>query len=55
MDPGNFHEKMEMCDLCGCFLVIGDSQSRIDAHLMGKQHMGFSRIRNTIAELKVRW
>jgi hypothetical protein len=53
VDPGNFHEKNEICDICGCFLIIGDSQARIDAHLMGKQHMGYARIRNTIAELKV--
>ena len=53
MDPGNFHEKNEICDVCGCFLIIGDSQARIDAHLMGKQHMGYAKIRNTLSEMKV--
>ena len=53
VDPGDFHEKNEICDICGCFLVIGDSQARVDAHLMGKQHLGFLRIRTTIVNLKV--
>lgn len=44
---------MELCDVCGSFLVIGDTQSRVDAHLLGKQHIGFARIRTAIEELKV--
>lgn len=44
---------MELCDVCGSFLVIGDTQSRVDAHLLGKQHIGFARIRTSIADLKV--
>ena len=39
--------------MCGSFLVIGDTQSRVDAHLLGKQHIGFARIRTAIDELKV--
>lgn len=54
LDAHDFHEKMELCDVCGSFLVIGDVQLRVDAHLLGKQHLGFARIRATIAELKVR-
>ena len=53
VDANDFHEKMELCDVCGSFLVIGDSQSRVDAHLLGKQHMGYARIRAAITELKV--
>lgn len=53
LDANDFHEKMEMCDVCGSFLVIGDTQSRVDAHLLGKQHIGYARIRSAIAELKV--
>jgi hypothetical protein len=34
VDANDFHEKMELCDVCGSFLVIGDSQSRVDAHLL---------------------
>lgn len=53
LDTHDFHEKMELCDVCGSFLVIGDSQCRVDAHLLGKQHMGYARIRSTITELRV--
>lgn len=53
LDSNDFHEKMELCDVCGSFLVIGDTQSRVDAHLLGKQHIGFARIRTAIDELKV--
>ena len=44
---------MEVCDVCGSFLVIGDTQSRVDSHLLGKQHLGFARIRSAIVEIKV--
>lgn len=53
VDANDFHEKMELCDVCGSFLVIGDTQSRVDAHLLGKQHLGFARIRSAITELRV--
>ncbi|XP_064391711.1 luc7-like protein 3 isoform X2 [Halichondria panicea] len=52
LDSNDFHEKMEMCDVCGSFLVIGDTQGRVDAHLLGKQHIGYARIRATITQLK---
>lgn len=54
LDNNDFHEKMELCDVCGSFLVIGDTQCRVDAHLLGKQHIGYARIRATVTELKVR-
>ncbi|CAI7988996.1 Luc7-like protein 3 [Geodia barretti] len=54
VDANDFHEKMELCDVCGSFLVIGDSQSRVDAHLLGKQHLGYARIRAAISELKTK-
>eukprot|EP00096_Caligus_rogercresseyi_P002233 TRINITY_DN14307_c0_g1_i1.p1 TRINITY_DN14307_c0_g1~~TRINITY_DN14307_c0_g1_i1.p1 ORF type:complete len:350 (-),score=137.04 TRINITY_DN14307_c0_g1_i1:834-1883(-) len=36
---------MEVCDVCGAFLIVGDAQQRIDDHLLGKQHMGYARLR----------
>jgi hypothetical protein len=50
----NFSEQkeMEVCNICAAFLVIGDAQSRIDDHLMGKQHIGYSRLRNALEEHK---
>lgn len=49
----DFHEKMEVCKVCGCFLVINDAPQRIQSHLEGKQHMGYARIRSKIEELQV--
>ena len=44
---------MEVCETCGAFLIVGDAQSRVDDHLMGKQHMGYAKIKLTIEELLV--
>ena len=41
---------MEVCEICGVFLIIGDAQSRIDDHLNGKQHIGYARLRTCLAE-----
>ncbi|KAK3915301.1 Luc7-like protein 3, partial [Frankliniella fusca] len=45
-------KQMEVCDVCGAFLIVGDAQSRIDDHLMGKQHMGYARLRQAIDEIQ---
>ena len=45
---------MEVCIVCGAFLVVNDTQTRVDAHLSGKQHVGYKMIREAISELKVR-
>lgn len=42
---------MEVCEICGSFLVIGDAQSRIDDHLNGKQHLGFSKLKTSLDEI----
>lgn len=34
-------KQMEVCEVCGAFLIVGDAQQRIDDHLMGKQHVGY--------------
>uniref|UniRef100_H2YSU0 Uncharacterized protein n=1 Tax=Ciona savignyi TaxID=51511 RepID=H2YSU0_CIOSA len=53
MDPFTVQEKqMEVCEVCGAFLIVGDAQTRVDDHLMGKQHMGYAKIKATIADLK---
>lgn len=54
MDTFAVQEKqMEVCEVCGAFLIVGDAQSRVDDHLMGKQHMGYAKIKTAIVELKV--
>ena len=34
-------KQMEVCPVCGAFLIVGDAQQRIDDHLSGKQHVGY--------------
>lgn len=56
-DPTNQYtglqeKQMEVCEICGSFLIVGDAQARVDDHLMGKQHMGYARIRAKISNLK---
>lgn len=45
-------KQMEVCEVCGAFLIVGDAQSRIDDHLMGKQHMGYARLKNAVSEIQ---
>lgn len=44
---------MEVCDVCGAFLIVGDAQQRIDDHLMGKQHVGYARLKSALQEIMV--
>lgn len=44
---------MEVCDVCGAFLIVGDAQQRIDDHLMGKQHVGYARLKSALQEILV--
>merc|ERR1711953_940764 len=42
---------MEVCDTCGAFLIVGDAQQRIDDHLLGKQHVGYARLRTAVDDV----
>jgi len=44
---------MEVCEVCGAILVVNDSSQRLDAHLQGKQHSGYKRIREALEQNKV--
>ena len=44
---------MEVCEVCGAFLIVGDAQSRVDDHLQRKQHVGYAKIKSTLDDLKV--
>lgn len=46
---------MEVCETCGCFLIIGDVQQRIEEHFTGKQHLGYAKITSTMNEFKVEY
>jgi hypothetical protein len=45
---------MKVCDVCGAFLVVGDTEKRTTSHIEGKQHIGYALIRKKIEELRVR-
>ena len=47
------NKPMEVCSVCGSFLVIGDIQSRIDEHNSGRQHAGYAKIRATLEAIAV--
>lgn len=44
-------KQMEVCEVCGAFLIVGDAQQRINDHLMGKQHMGYMRLKKALDEI----
>ncbi|XP_046405833.1 luc7-like protein 3 [Ischnura elegans] len=44
-------KQMEVCDVCGAFLIVGDAQQRIDDHLTGKQHVGYAKLKAAIDEI----
>lgn len=44
-------KQMEVCDVCGAFLIVNDVQQRVDDHLMGKQHVGFGKLKAALDEL----
>lgn len=45
-------KRMKICEICGAFLVIGDTEKRVSSHLEGKQHVGFALIRKTLDDYK---
>jgi hypothetical protein len=44
---------MEVCETCGAFLIVGDAQQRLDDHLLGKQHMGYARLRASVEKVSI--
>ncbi|ESN94772.1 hypothetical protein HELRODRAFT_87531 [Helobdella robusta] len=53
LNLNNSHKEMEVCPICGAFLVVGDAIQRVEEHLQGKQHLGYARVRETIENLRV--
>jgi len=43
-------KKMRVCEICGAFLVVGDTEKRTASHMEGKQHLGYAKIRQTLDE-----
>lgn len=45
-------KKMALCEICGSFLVANDAAERTQSHVTGKQHLGYSMVRDYLAEYK---
>jgi len=45
-------KRMKVCEVCGAFLVVGDTDKRVASHMEGKQHVGYALIRNTLSDYK---
>lgn len=46
-------KRMEVCDICGALLANDATGVRIDAHMVGKQHTGYLRIKKALEDYKV--
>jgi hypothetical protein len=46
------NKKLRVCDVCGCFLSILDSDKRLADHFMGKQHLGYQIMRDYLEEIE---
>ncbi|XP_020587822.1 putative RNA-binding protein Luc7-like 1 isoform X2 [Phalaenopsis equestris] len=46
-------QKLRVCDICGAFLSVYDSDRRLADHFGGKLHLGYMQIREKITELQV--
>lgn len=44
-------KQMEVCDVCGAFLIVNDVQQRVEDHLQGKQHVGYGRLKSALEDL----
>ncbi|VAI58310.1 unnamed protein product [Triticum turgidum subsp. durum] len=47
-------QKLRLCDICGAFLSVYDSDRRLADHFGGKLHMGYMLIREKLSELQKR-
>jgi hypothetical protein len=45
---------MEVCEVCGSFLIVNDAQARVEEHINGKQHMGYAKVKSTLEEIRVK-
>eukprot|EP00005_Dracoamoeba_jomungandri_P014678 CAMPEP_0174264242 /NCGR_PEP_ID=MMETSP0439-20130205/21817_1 /TAXON_ID=0 /ORGANISM="Stereomyxa ramosa, Strain Chinc5" /LENGTH=276 /DNA_ID=CAMNT_0015350029 /DNA_START=481 /DNA_END=1312 /DNA_ORIENTATION=+ len=50
--PSSQQQKLRVCDVCGAFLSIFDSDRRLADHFGGKLHLGYFHIREKLKELK---
>ncbi|CAE6426650.1 U1 snRNP-associated protein usp106 OS=Schizosaccharomyces pombe (strain 972 / ATCC 24843) GN=usp106 PE=1 SV=1 [Rhizoctonia solani AG-1 IB] len=48
------HQKLRVCDVCGAYLSVLDSDRRLADHFGGKMHLGYFELRKMLDELKQR-
>jgi hypothetical protein len=44
-------QKLRLCDICGAFLSVYDSDRRLADHFGGKLHLGYMLVRDKLTEL----
>lgn len=47
-------QKLRVCEVCGLYLSITDSDKRLTDHFTGKLHVGFENAREKLQELRVK-
>ncbi|KAM0753830.1 LUC7-domain-containing protein [Meredithblackwellia eburnea MCA 4105] len=48
------HQKLRVCDICGAYLSVLDSDRRLADHFGGKMHLGYLQLRTLIDEWRAR-
>ncbi|GAA5968296.1 hypothetical protein JCM11641_003800 [Rhodosporidiobolus odoratus] len=48
------HQKLRVCDICGAYLSILDSDRRLADHFGGKMHLGYHQLRQLMDEWRER-
>jgi len=46
------HQKLRVCDVCGAYLSVLDSDRRLADHFGGKMHLGYHELRNMLDKFK---
>ncbi|KAI5476253.1 RNA-binding protein Luc7-like 2 [Pseudohyphozyma bogoriensis] len=48
------HQKLRVCDICGAYLSVLDSDRRLADHFGGKMHLGYLQLRTMMDEWRTR-
>ncbi|GJJ15593.1 hypothetical protein Clacol_009871 [Clathrus columnatus] len=46
------HQKLRVCDVCGAYLSVLDSDRRLADHFGGKMHLGYHELRNLLNQFR---
>jgi len=46
------HQKLRVCDVCGAYLSVLDSDRRLADHFGGKMHLGYFELRNMVQKFQ---